>query len=559
MANIPVARIFLTMFAMQKRWCLNKCRSNVRNIKISCCVLLCALVPFNVMFYTRGCRHTTMVFNPDRPDSFRHGNPPRLPSHFLSEAHFGSKAVDRAVELLAAPVAPIAHFIWCNRDHFQFHHYLSVLSAFKFLKPTAIHFHYTQLPEMDSDGYYQFFNDLRRDLPNLVLEPVSSSMACSDTLNTRFNFVLDLLNKDGGIFVGESTVLAESLSGFRKRSFSVASSGSSLDVVLMEKGFLDSRASWPDIGQLLREEAESRFSCASHTSYKTSPNMPCAFVSRQIFPVDVWELRSDFGRLARWLSHGQTEVLRPRPANGTVVPNIVHYVWLGDNTFKFFSYLSLLSALYVLNADMVYVHGNLEPRGPHWAKIRGHKRVTFVNREFPGAIFAEPIVKYASHASDYWRGDLLIRYGGVYMDWDVMWVNPIPEEVRRYDTVACADFPATGAFPDVFNMGVLLAGQGSQFLRYFLESYHHYLDNHWSYNAIHIPYKVYEKHPDLLLVNRHLQVGGRFLPRFLLCFGFLFSRATYIITLTQQLYCTIAIHLSLLELDTDPESDCLTG
>ena len=415
--------------------------------------------------------------------------------------------MDKAVELLAAPVAPIAHFIWCNQGYFQFQNYLSVLSAFKLLKPTAIYFHYTELPELDSDGYYQFFNDLRQDLPNLVLESVSSSMACSNTVNTRFKFVLDLLNRDGGIFIGESTLLAESLSGFRKRSFSIASSGNSLDVVMMKKGFLDSRTSWPDITELLREEEDSRFSCVTHTSYRISGNIPCAFVSKQIFPVDIWELGTDFGKLARWLSHGKTEILKPKPANSTVVPNIVHYVWLGDNTLKYFSYLSLLSALYVLNADMVYIHGDVEPRGPHWANIKGHKRVTFVNRDFPGAIFAEPIVRYASHASDYWRGDLLIRYGGIYMDWDVIWVNPIPQELRRYETVACADFPATGAFPDVFNMGVLLAGQGSQYLRYFLESYHHYLDGHWSYNAIHMPYKVYEKHPDLLLVNRHLQVG----------------------------------------------------
>lgn len=507
MANIPVARIFFSMFSVQKRWFLNKCRTNVRNIKLSCCVLLCALIPFNIMFYTRGCRHTSLLFNADRPDSFRHGHPPRLPSHLLSEAHFGDKAVDKAVELLAAPVAPIAHFIWCNKNYFQFQNYLSVLSSLKFLKPTTIYFHYTELPEMDSDGYYQFFSDLRRDLPNLVMEPVSSSMACSDTVNTRFNFVLDLLNKDGGIFIGENTVLAESLSGFRKRSFSIAASGNSLDVVMMEKGFLDSKTSRPGIAELLREEEDSRFSCATHASYRISSNIPCAFVTQQLFPVDIWELGTDFGKLARWLSHGKMEILKPQPANHTVVPNIVHYVWLGDNTLKYFSYLSLLSALYVLNADMIYIHGDVEPRGPHWAKIKGHKRVTFINRDFPGAIFAEPIVKFASHASDYWRGDLLIRYGGVYMDWDVIWVNPIPKEMRRYETIACPDFPATGAFPDVFNMGVLLAGQGSQYLRYFLESYHHYLDNDWSYNAIHMPYKVYEKHPDLLLVNRHLQVG----------------------------------------------------
>ncbi|KAK7099915.1 hypothetical protein V1264_022948 [Littorina saxatilis] len=458
------------------------------------------------MFYTRGCRHTTMLFNPDRPDSFRHGNPPRLPNHFFSKTQFGDEAASKAVELLSAPVAPIVHFIWCNKQHFQFQNYLSVLSAYKMLKPTAIHFHYTDLPEMDSDGYYQFFMDLRRDLPNLVLEPVGSSSACSDMVNDKFSFVTQLLNKDGGMFIRENVVLGESLLNYRKKKFSIASTASSLDVVMMEKGFMDSVKPALDFSQFLKEQEAARFFCLRHVSYEKSPEFPCVFVFQQIFPSDTWELYSDFGKLARWLARGSMEILKPQQANHTVIPNIVHYVWLGSNNFKYFSYLSLLSALYVLNADMVYIHGDVQPHGVYWDKMKRHKRVTFVLRDFPGAIFAEPIVKFASHASDYWRGDLLIRYGGIYMDWDVIWVNPIPTEMRRYDTVACADFVPTGAFPDVFNMGVLLAAQGSQFLRYFLESYHHYLDNHWSYNAIHMPYKVYEKHPDLLHVDRHLQV-----------------------------------------------------
>ena len=457
------------------------------------------------MFYTRGCRHTKVIYNTDRADSFRHGHPPRLPSHYLAETHFGKEATDTAVDLLAAPVAPIVHFIWCNAGYFQYQNYLSVLSAFKFLKPTVIHFHYEVMPDLDPDGYYQFFMDMKRDLPNLVLESVSSSKACSSSVDTKFKFVLELLNRDGGMYVGESTVLAESLARFRKKTFSLAASEGSVDVVMMERGFLDSRTSMPNLHELLQEKT-SGFSCATDAAYKVSPDMPCVTLSKEIFPVNVWELESDFGQLARWVTHGKTSILKPKPANSTVIPNIVHYVWLGDNNFKYFSYLSLLSALYVLKVDMVYIHGDIEPKGKHWQKIKRHKRVTFVNRDVPGAIFAEPIVKFLSHASDYWRGDLLIRYGGVYMDWDVIWVNPIPEELRRFDTVACADFPATGAFPDVFNMGVLLAGQGSQYLRFFLESYHHYLDGHWSYNAIHMPYKVYEKHPELLLVNRHLQV-----------------------------------------------------
>lgn len=504
MAHIP-GRAILSLFSLPKRCWFSKCRNIVLKIKISCIVLICALIPFNIMFYTRGCHHTTMFFNPNRPDSFRHGHPPKIPDHFFTEPEFGQAALGRAVHLLDAPVAPIVHFIWCSSGYFEFQHYLSVLNAFKFLRPTSIHFHYAGLlPQLDADGYYQFFMDLKRDMPNLIMESVSSR-ACSDDLNTKLNFVMQLLNNDGGIFIGDGIVLAESLPDFRKRSFSIAVNGNSLDVLMMEQGFLDTRTSRPDARQLLTEHEDSKFTCKPHVSYRQGDS-PCVFVSTQVFPVDIWELSSDFGRLARWAAYGKSDILKLNPSNVTVIPNIVHYVWLGDRTLSYFGYLSLLSALYVLNAETVYIHGDKEPNGPYWEKMKNHKRVAFVSRDFPGGVFAEPIIKFASHASDFWRGDLLIRYGGVYMDWDVLWVNSIPEELRRYDAVACPDFPKTGAFPDVFNMGVLLAAQGSRYLQYFLESYHNYLDNNWSYNAIHMPYKVYEKHPDLLQVDRHLQV-----------------------------------------------------
>lgn len=454
------------------------------------------------MFYTRGCRHTKILFDPDQADSFRHGYPNHLPDHLFPQLTFIRENTALSVDLLSAKVPPIVHFIWCDKDYFQFQNYLSVLSAFKFLKPTGIYFHYMQIPELDSDGYYQFFMDLKQDIPGLILQPLKSSHPCSGNHASKMNFVLELLNAQGGIFMSENTILADSLSNLRKKSVMYAVVGMEPVMVLMERGFLDSYN--VDSADLLSDESK-RFSCPENSSFRLGSQMYCTFVKTQIFPVTVFELKSDFGQLARWVAYGKADILRPSPANETVIPNIVHYVWLGERSLNYFAFLSLLSSLYVLNAEMVYIHGNFEPTGPHWDKIKHHIRVQFVLRDFPETVFDQSI-KFASHGSDYLRSDLLIRYGGIYTDWDVLWVHPIPDRLRQYELVACPDFPATGAFPDVFNMGVLLAAKGARFMRYFLESYHHYLNNHWSYNAIHMPYKVYEKHPDLLLVDRHLQV-----------------------------------------------------
>lgn len=491
---------------MLRRNCTRKLHSNTKKIKIFCVLLLCFLIPIMTMFYTRGCRHTKLLFDADRADSFRHGHPHHLPDHLFQSTKFDLSDAASAIDLLSARIPPFVHYIWCDRDYFQFQNYLSVLSTYKVLKPTAIYFHYKQIPELDVDGYYQFFMDLRQNLPNLILKPLLSSKGCSETLPTKVDFIFDLLNRYGGVYIGENTIIINSLTNFRQKPFAFGYDGNNLHVVMMEKNYLATAQMRLDAEAILSTAESSNIKCTDSTSFNITSRAPCVSVSKQIFPVDVFELKSDFGQVARWAAFGKKEELRPIPSNTTIIPNIVHYVWLGQRPMSFFAYLSLLSSLYVLNAEMVYIHGNFEPQGKYWEMIRNHKRVVFVWRDFPEAVFSEPIVKFASHASDYLRAFLLLRYGGIYMDWDVLWVRPIPDHLRRYDTVACPDFPATGAFPDVFNMGVLLAAKGSYYLRFFLESYHHYLDYHWSYNAIHIPYKVYEKHADLLYVDRHLQV-----------------------------------------------------
>jgi drug/metabolite transporter superfamily protein YnfA len=41
-----------------------------------------------------------------------------------------------------------------------------------------------------------------------------------------------------------------------------------------------------------------------------------------------------------------------------------------------------------------------------------------------------------SHRSDIIRADILLKYGGIYSDWDVIWLKPIDELISKgYDTI----------------------------------------------------------------------------------------------------------------------------
>ncbi|XP_041358318.1 LOW QUALITY PROTEIN: uncharacterized protein LOC121375131 [Gigantopelta aegis] len=478
--------------------------SSWKHMIISC---LFVLLVTNIIVFYKGCRSTFLFGEPTGFGKEKHGHVMNFPEHHFEKEYFNKGAHPVIENLMPMTVPLTVHFVWCNQRHFQFQNYLSVLGAYKFLHPVEILFHYSWEPELDSVAYYQFYADLLRDIPVFFSKSLEDTAICTSEVGVKVTHIASLLNKYGGIYIDINTIISQNLNPLREKRFSYMVEKSSsketkhILLMLMGKDVISSEVS---IEQLM---SNPNVSCTLPSSYSMSHEATfCVHVDHEMFPVDIFELQTDFGQLARWVGYGTKSVLRPQPHKSPVIPNIVHYVWLGSNTFSFFSYLSLLSTLHVLKADAVYIHGDHYPTGKYWDKMKGNERVEFIFREVPSTVFGHTIGAKLSHASDFIRVDVLLRYGGIYMDWDVLWVNSIPESLRKYDFVACADWPRTGSYPDVFNMGLIAASNESVFLQYFMESFRHYIDSHWSYNAIHMPYKVYEKHPDQLFHYRHFQV-----------------------------------------------------
>ena len=69
-----------------------------------------------------------------------------------------------------------------------------------------------------------------------------------------------------------------------------------------------------------------------------------------------------------------------------------------------------------------------------------------------------------SHISNTWRADILVKYGGVYIDTDAIVVRPLSKELRAYDAVLSYDWPDWDPpFPNVINNGISVARRGSRF------------------------------------------------------------------------------------------------
>ena len=75
------------------------------------------------------------------------------------------------------------------------------------------------------------------------------------------------------------------------------------------------------------------------------------------YPKDIWELDDAFGRAAREVFYGTSNILKHQPSYEVLVPNMGHMIWLGGGEMDFLFYLSVLSVIYVLEVDTLYIHG----------------------------------------------------------------------------------------------------------------------------------------------------------------------------------------------------------
>lgn len=106
-----------------------------------------------------------------------------------------------------------------------------------------------------------------------------------------------------------------------------------------------------------------------------------------------------------------------------MIPNILHYVQLsnGGRPWKFHHYLSVKSAVERSGVDTINIWIDTEPTGDYWDKTKTLP-INIIHIETPTEIFGIPITQQA-HKSDVLRLQILIEYGGIYVDTDTIFVK----------------------------------------------------------------------------------------------------------------------------------------
>ena len=241
----------------------------------------------------------------------------------------------------------------------------------------------------------------------------------------NLEFILRQLTEHGGMYVHEQTMLLQFPIQLRKYDFIKGRDEKTGYGLLLAKKGLPGKRSLDDISENSNYTTGS-VQCVSHTSRNRINDVKmCINIESRIFPKDIWRRNDDFGRVTRNVFYGSPEIIPESiPNYDTLIPNIAHMVWLGGGHMDFLFFLSVLSLLHVVHVDTVYIHGDAPPSGPYWERVMDHPRLQYISRETPHTVFGTK-VSLLQHVSDIWRVDFTIKYGGIYIDTDALFVKPL--------------------------------------------------------------------------------------------------------------------------------------
>ncbi|CAL1546328.1 unnamed protein product [Lymnaea stagnalis] len=420
---------------------------------------------------------------------------------------------DNQEDLLPDLAPPIVHFIWCGRRKFEFRHFLSIKRADNLIKPDKIFFHYQDLPEIDNEHYYTWFNQTRSENDHVLLKKLNMT-SCPQHGAERYLLVLSILEYFGGIYVPEDAILVDFPVHLRAAEFMsgvvVKSLTEYLDGIIVAKknGFI-SPSSQTGLNVVLakgRPMAQGTINpCGTIDVYNEQGDgdIICVKVAEEIFPSDIWDTRSNFATLSRLAGYGVQDV-QPKVNQKMAIPNIGHYIcW--DCEMKFSTYISILSALNVAGLSKVYVHGIKPPSGMWWKKLQSTQRVFHVYREYPERSHDRATMTQEL-AQGITRVSILLKYGGVFCDTRVIWTNTIPEELFGYDAVASPDWMLYGSWPDSVSHTTIMSKKNSDYL-FKLRNLHSHRHNErfWFVDQF-LAYKIIEHNPEVLRLDRHFQV-----------------------------------------------------
>jgi len=154
------------------------------------------------------------------------------------------------------------------------------------------------------------------------------------------------------------------------------------------------------------------------------------------------------------------------PINNCVIPNVIHLISY-DRSFTFLHYTAIKSMYQHIQPFAIYLHGHqFHEDSIYMKKIIQEFNVILIPYRFVNQIFGKEI-KVIEHISDVARIEILLRFGGMYFDLDVMILKSPTLNLYYQDTVMGLEITKK---PQI-NNGIILAKRNSLFMCDYYTSY----------------------------------------------------------------------------------------
>ncbi|HEY1351556.1 MAG TPA: glycosyltransferase [Ktedonobacteraceae bacterium] len=105
-----------------------------------------------------------------------------------------------------------------------------------------------------------------------------------------------------------------------------------------------------------------------------------------------------------------------------MIPNTIHFLYLGGKPFSLVHYLAIKSAHVINRPERICFHYSQQPTGQWWEKAR--PLLQAIPLIAPTTVAGVPLC-VREHQADVARLQILYEYGGIYLDIDVICVKPL--------------------------------------------------------------------------------------------------------------------------------------
>ena len=211
--------------------------------------------------------------------------------------------------------------------------------------------------------------------------------------------------------------------------------------------------------------------------------------------------RKPMGSGFHWVSSPPTDIpttKKPGKCAGSacVVPRIVHLIWFApdDSEFKFVYCVSILSIQRFIQPRRILFWHDEEPTGTWWKFVRMHvPNVELLRRHPPSRVFGNK-VSLPEHQADVARLQILLTYGGIYLDLDTIVLKSF-EKLMTYDVAMGAESP------ELLGNGIIVARPNATFIRTWYEHYNTFDDRAYNEHSVRLPMTLAHQYPELVHIE----------------------------------------------------------